>query len=483
MKGKSLFEKLALLPFGRIILSGVLFIAALAPIVFGAAPVWAYTLIEIIVFALLLLFLFRNSVRGHWPDFTELKLLWIFVGCFFLVVIFQLIPLPAEVLAVISPSSLAFFKRAIPEFVSGEGIYMWRCLSFNPYETKVYLVKYLTYLGVFFLCAYGLKKERNIEMVIIVLMAVGCFEVLYGLYERFENQEIFGYPKRSYLDSVTGTYINRNHFAGFLGMVITLSTGYLYGKFSHETHNAHTYKDKIISFLNSPDALKYGLLSSAIIIMIIGVFFSLSRMGMISLFLSLLLMAFIAYLGKKVRMAFLGLGLLLFSVGVIVLQGTDQLEKRIETVESSALSRLALWESTVELVGDYPLFGTGLGAFESGFRTYAPDLGNKRQLFTYNRAHNDYLELVAGMGIIGSLPVVAAIIFLFMLFHRKWLERKNSFSNGVALGGLGAFTYMLLHSLADFNLHIPANAVVFAMILGITYAVLNIKHRSRRRRK
>jgi O-antigen ligase len=88
-----------------------------------------------------------------------------------------------------------------------------------------------------------------------------------------------------------------------------------------------------------------------------------------------------------------------------------------------------------------------------------------------NHAHNDYLELASDLGIPMAAVFFGSTGALLVRVARKAASSEVSFERAMALGYLGSITAMLLHSLADFNLYIPANALVFSLILGLAASI------------
>ncbi len=127
--------------------------------------------------------------------------------------------------------------------------------------------------------------------------------------------------------------------------------------------------------------------------------------------------------------------------------------------------RIQVWKDTSGLIQDFPALGTGLGTYEYAFPKYKTF---KAQLL-YNHAHNDYLQLMSDTGIAGFAIIIAGGAWYLFVVMRIWFKRKNTFVRYITIGCLGGITYIILHSLTDFNLHIPANALHLSVITGIMY--------------
>jgi O-antigen ligase len=152
---------------------------------------------------------------------------------------------------------------------------------------------------------------------------------------------------------------------------------------------------------------------------------------------------------------------------------SDYLTGRAQNVFDVRNIRIELWQATIQQWKLQPLFGTGSGTYlyyGRQFRTEGMQLDPVR-------AHNDYLDLLAEYGLVG-----AAGFLLFLAFHLRnaWKNFKRLgpkrvavsarlLSNGMALqiGAIAAVSAYVVHSIFDFNLHIPANVLLLAFVFGI----------------
>jgi O-antigen ligase len=127
--------------------------------------------------------------------------------------------------------------------------------------------------------------------------------------------------------------------------------------------------------------------------------------------------------------------------------------------------RVAVWRDTLPLIRAFPVFGCGLGGYESAFTRYKASL----PMFNQDYAHNDYLQGLAELGIAGFAIVTTLGIVALKGAVRSIWTRETMY---LGLACVGAITAIGVHSAADFNLYVPANATVLAWILGISVGVL-----------
>jgi O-antigen ligase len=139
---------------------------------------------------------------------------------------------------------------------------------------------------------------------------------------------------------------------------------------------------------------------------------------------------------------------------------------------------VSIWRDTARLIGGHPLFGSGLGTFPVAFTAVQRTFLGK----FVNHAHNDYLELANDVGIPGATLLFGSIGVVVARLARKTLYGEGSFERTAALACVASIGAILLHSLTDFNLYIPANALVVSTILGMGVAITSTCGRGMRQR-
>jgi O-antigen ligase len=116
------------------------------------------------------------------------------------------------------------------------------------------------------------------------------------------------------------------------------------------------------------------------------------------------------------------------------------------------------------MIGQFPFFGVGFGAFGNVYSAY----DTTGMEYALVHAHNDYLELLSELGIVGFGLLAFAVGFILFKSFRTWMARRHPELKGLALGCLASVAAILIHSMTDFNLQIPANAFVFSVVLALT---------------
>lgn len=450
---------------------GLALILVLAPLSFGSVPPPVASLLAAACLALGALWVIWRSRLGLSP------LPWrdpVFAAGAMVVVfgLFQILPLPRPALQRLSPRAVEFRDHYEP-VPAGNGMEKpaavvpfrgWRPISLFPWATRQAIGKFLAYLVVLLIALDLSSSPRSRQVLIFALIAGGGFQAIYGLAEYFTgHQHIFGYAKQHYTQVATGTFINRNHFAGYLEMTLPLAIAAAAMTFSKLRAGGRRLADSLEGASGRLMFQGTALLVLSLI-MAIALGCSRSRMGIASCLLSLLLVGlFLARRGKGRIFALsavlvTGLAVSLFLIG----NGGPVFERflRVAVEIRSDMGRLSMWSQATGMAAAFPLVGIGLGAFPFVF----PAFRASGEGVFLSHAHNDYLEILTEVGLAGGLIVCAAMI---PIAGRYLLPRTGRPDFGLlgpaAVAGVLAVVF---HSLADFNLAIPGNALTFAFLLG-----------------
>jgi len=442
-----------------------------AVLAFGGVQPVTYSLMVVVLFLCLLLLVAKQTLGGK----VSLRLPpWPLI--FAVLVLLQLVPLPSRFIMSLSP---ARFLELDVAGLGGAGK-AWTTLSVYPHDTVLTLLKFLAYLCAFLLAAYVFDSRKRGSTLIRVLIFLGCFEAVYGIVQYLAGwHKIFTYTKQFNLEEATGTYINRNHYAGLLGLVIPFALAAAFYSFQRWAERWQAGSARARSAERTAAAFQSVFYLFLLVIMFVGVVFSRSRAGILAAVFSTVFIALLAQLTAKRKVWMVGVFLFLLCVaGYGLWIGLDPVLARFEQMREPGYlqleGRVAIWKDTVRLVRDYPLVGTGLGTFGIAFRRYQTGLLDS----FVDHAHNDYLEFASDTGLLGATLLFAPILYLLGKMIVSLLEDTRRFRRAVILGCIGSTLSILLHSAADFNLQIPANALVFAVVLGVGYKAASVEPRA-----
>ena len=437
------------------------------PLAFGSVHIWAFSLAEIISFALFSIWMLKLLLNPEYDLDRRLLPLAICAGLFLSFSLLMLVPLPRSLISAISPSAHELYRNVIEGYAGINSTeHITRALSIHPHLTLKSILKSLAYMGVFFSAVHELRDDRRMKRIVLLIMAIGFFEAFYGLEMFFHNNlSILGFEHKGG-GGAWGTFVNKNHFAGYVGMASLIGFGYLTG-FAHLPKMSRNARQYITEFFSSFRSTLTCLILIAVGLMALGISFSNSRMGVISMLASVFLMlAVLSISRKKKRAMFLVVVLIAISFSVWM-SGTGHLESRFDGAwEILKESRLVLWSSTMELLKDYPLVGSGLGTYRAAFQLYTPTGWTS----ITKQAHNDYLEMLSETGVAGSAVALLALTCYLFLFSSRWKDNREAKRATVSLGAFCAVFYILMFSLSDFNLQIPSNALLFSLSMALSLA-------------
>lgn len=501
----------------RIILIGLIVLIVCAPLAVGSVYIVTYSAMELLVFSLLLLHVWAtdfsrlkvrrfslSALSSSQPSPTSRsasltlasvqssyvrRTLWLLspLFLFLLFSLFQMVPLPFSFLEKLSANTAVLYSRLGFPLDSKLVAPPWLPLTLSLSATSIAILKWSAYASVFFLAATSIPQDADVikwvRALFIAIFIIGLAEAVYGLYNYLNQSEyLLWFTKKYYKDSVTGTYVNRNHFAGLMNVCILVSVSLFVSHIGLRTR-AHRFRTAFVNIFSSEKSLLMYFLFLGLIVMVLALIFSMSRMAQFSLIVAITFVALLylasAIIRRAARSRLLPLVLfLVLGLGFLwgAWKGLGPVEDRWQALGAGYEDRALMWQTTQKLISNFPFTGTGLGTYELAYPPYKPQ---KYGALIIDHAHNDYLELLSEVGLIGFIPW-AGFFLLFIIFSiHAWLKRRNPFSRFVGPCSLAATVAILVHSLADFNLQIPANAMLLFLIMGLTWRLVNTSFETR----
>jgi O-antigen ligase len=310
------------------------------------------------------------------------------------------------------------------------------------YATRHEFQLLVAYLLIFFLATQAFRNTEDWRTLLWFLMGFGFVVALFGILQHLTfNGKLYWFRPMRYGGIPFGPYVNRNHFAAFVELVLPVSlVPLVLGKVRRERWFA------------------VGILA---LVPLCALLFSASRGGIISLGAEigvLLLMLILRRTGGKHVLA--GGVVLLMAFLMVSWLGVRQVLERFSSLQSLEVTvgkRASMRQDTLHIFLDHRWLGTGLGTLQTVFPAYETLYDAK----IVNHSHNDYLEALAETGIAGGVCCAWFLGALFFFSLRQLLQSDKSFAAAIHLSGLVGCCGFLVHSLVDFNLHIPANALLF----------------------
>ena len=456
----------ALLKFIEI---GILGLIVWVPLPKGSVPEWSILVMQIVVFAMMGAYvLLEDKPRENELLSTVLRWPRYLFYAVFALILFQIVPLPNFLVKILSPQSYDFRQMYVPEFSKVH----FMTVSLMPGHTLREGLELVTYFLLGFLVIKTVTRRRQFMRIFAFLVGMGVFQAFYGLFELYNPApRVLFYKKVHYLDCVTGTFVNRNHFSGYLEMIIPLALGLILARTDLFSLSGKKWRDKILR-ISEKGVYKNLLLALAVILMALAVILSRSRSGVFLLVFTFILVfgMTVLYFGRVRQQQKWIKNFLKVTFAIIVLMalyiGIDATIERFAMDKILEDVRPVVWSNTTGIIGDFPVFGSGLGTFQSLYPAY--EESSTPPLFEH--AHNDYLEYLAELGGLGFLLLLGGVLTMLVFSFLMWRVRRHPEVKGLVLGGMVAVVAMLVHSVTDFNLHIPANMMLFAVVLSLTIA-------------
>ena len=318
-------------------------------------------------------------------------------------------------------------------------------LTTSPFTTRSELQLMLSMLVLFFLAGQAFRTLADWRsfawFVMIFAFLVAGLAILQHL---TFNGKLYWFRELKYGGIPFGPYVNRNHFAGFAELVLPMSlVPLLLGRVRRE---------------------RLAMVGMLAIIPLSALLLSASRGGIISLAAELAFLALVLILRRTAgRHLVAGGVVLLLALLTVSWLGVNQILSRfssLQTLEVTQGKRASMRHGAWQIFLDHPVLGTGLGTLQQVYPPYETLYDGK----IVNHTHNDYLEALAGTGLVGGLCCAWFIGTLFISALGFLKSGDNSFANTLRLCGWTGCWGLLVHSLVDFNLHIPANLLLFLLM-------------------
>ncbi|MFH1421700.1 MAG: O-antigen ligase family protein, partial [Planctomycetota bacterium] len=355
--------------FHAFILIGLFIILISSPLMYGAVENWQVNILVIVS-----IFVFVSwSVLGVFFSEDEIakkrrsKLLLLvrIIPVFFIfLILLQIAPFSENILGVLSPAKAALNKEV--------GIDNTSTVSMAPYTTKLWIFRVIAYALVFYVITSAFINRRLIVSMVALIVAFGYLLSLYGLLQYLSNNSLPAFINQTDADRATGTFINPNHFAGFLELCAPLALSIVFiGKRRWGHGEADLWRrinDFILDKLHDRTVI---LPVAAFIIIALGIIFSLSRMGILAFIISVFvfLMTLWRAEGKFVRTAVI-FAILAVVFIVCLWFGLDPVFERYLFIKEDAVGRYTGWKLAIDSFKDNSILGTGLGTFTYVSRLY-----------------------------------------------------------------------------------------------------------------
>jgi O-antigen ligase len=354
----------------------------------------------------------------------------------------------------------------------------WAVLSFVLYAVIRYLmadveflarqelIRVLVYSSIFFAVVNNLHRQETTQILGVALIALAMLLSVYAIFQFLTaSDEVLsllgeftkptGYRKRG-----SGTFISPNNLAGYLEMILPLAIAFtLTGRF--------TPVQKIF-------------LAYAGLVIFAGLTVTISRGGWLGGGVSMVVLFFYVVRQRDYWKRALVVLVVLSGIFIFFYLKAVMPPNRVERIDQAFAVedvRYKLWGPAYEMWKDHPWLGVGPNHFDERFRQYRP--ADSEVQARPDRVHNDYLNTLVDWGVIGAILILAAWVVFYVQVFRSWkfvrraqndLAAKRSNKSAFVLGGALGLLAILVHSFFDFNMHVPANAILAVVVMGLVGA-------------
>jgi O-antigen ligase/tetratricopeptide (TPR) repeat protein len=403
----------------------------------------------------------------------------------FLLGIWQTMPLNRTLLAYLSPASARWYEELLPAAEEqlpfgaprSPVFSVGTTISLYPYATRRTLQRILAVLLVFLVVRNNLPSPRAFRRLAIAVVVNGACLSLFAVVQFFSSpRDLLYWTYPSMGMQVFGPFIYRNHYACYMNLCIGMGLGLLWSQrrsWAEESQadgvpmaapgRGRWYRGLLLGIFEPARACLRLLhdpaslwICAALALMASSVFLTLSRGGFLAL-LGGFVVCFIVQIASSAQ--FFRLGTVILGVamtfGLLGWFGLARIEARYATLwGGTALgeSRLPLWSAALDIVKDFPVWGTGYGTcqFVDPLYRRTAEVAD----LTIDHLHNDHLELLVESGVFGLLLTWLLLGLVFWFGIRA--VRSKSRASGMSLGALFSIATLALHGFGDFLISIPA---------------------------
>lgn len=321
-------------------------------------------------------------------------------------------------------------------------------LSVYPYLTKLELLRFSSYQILLFLTTQAFRTPRQWRIFTWFLVLFGFVVALFGvLQDLTRNGKLYWVKEMRYGGNEFGPYVNRNHFAGLMELLIPVG----------------------LAMLAVPAVRRQQMPLMALLaaIPVGALLMSGSRGGIVGFGCEVGLLVVLLWIrGGQRKQLVTFLAVLLLAGGLVAWLGMGDVIQRFSKMHNPEFSegqRMSMTRGAYHIFRDHPWTGIGVGAIISVYPAYETDYDAS----IVDHVHNDHFELLAETGTVGTICWITFIALLMYFGLRNAWTQRDPKIRALQLGALIGCVGLLVHSFADFNLHIPANALLFYLLAGV----------------
>jgi O-antigen ligase/tetratricopeptide (TPR) repeat protein len=398
----------------------------------------------------------------------------------------QLVALPAGTLEWISPGTAHLRETFLPAeaeaIVNSDGDAFTASpdnlkISLYPFATRRVVFQLMAFLLVFAIVRNNLDPAGALKRLSVAAVINGLHLSVFALIQFFSSDANTVFWHFHTEGRVFGPFICRNHFPFYVNICFGLGLGLLLSfqassrRSRHDSSRARRpsagRREGLAMLLQRPRTL---WVCAALALMASSAVLSLSRGGTVALVAAVVVFIVLkgARLPRTVGTAST-LAVVLLALCLLLWFGWQPVQARLATLwKGDALAeegRWPMWLRMLPVARDFPVWGAGYGAFDTIEPLNRPLSQGIDSSYEY--AHNDYLEALLEGGVPRLVLTLVVIVLVYGLGWHACRRYQGRSAGALALGALAAFTTVVVHSAVDFGLHIPAIALLTAVVMAL----------------
>jgi O-antigen ligase len=434
-----------------------------APLAFGTTEIWSLATVELLTASAALYWFCRRKQSFYTiPGFYLLLCLLLLGGL-------QTLPLPQQLITFLSPHSTMLYQP----FLLLNGQENWIPLTVHLKATVVELLRICSYVLFYCLTVQLLTNKTRLKITVTTVGILSALLAFCAILQKFVSpHRIYGIREipASAWQGALGPWVNPNQYAGFMVMMCPLALA-LFFTLQPQGKKRIAAKERFLLLLSTPAGNLKLFLGFGIILIVSSLFLSHSRGGILSIIVSFICFFFClnatSIKMRKQSFLFFTAALLfaaaLFNWQPVVNKFSSTIDLQHQIIQDG---RIMAWKDSLAIIGDFPLTGTGFGTFADSYPLYK----SFTDIYVYDHAHNDYLELLTD----GGMPAFLFFVwFMWIILKNGWQQlqkRRDPQAVLLTAGALSGVTGMLVYSCTDFNLHNGANGLYFFFLCALIIA-------------
>jgi O-antigen ligase len=427
------------------------------PLPFASVVPWAHSVVQITSVVLLALAALATVNR---PPFGAVAVPVAAVLAIGVLGLVQAASWPEGIVRRISPTHVALASQARGPAAPPPAAMP---LSLAPSGSRAAALTWAAAAVCMLAAALAATRRHDRRILATSILATGLFQVLLGAsWVASRGTTIWGVEVPGDGTRLRGTFVNSDHLALYLELVLPVAFAWVWWAW-RRARTAHSFEGRFA--LRTPPVLVW-------VTLFVGLAFTGSRAGLIAAATGVAVQgALLAARARRWRLGAAGVLALVVGLGAVAAVGLQQgLGRWLATsqYELSWNDRLEVYAQTIDLWARFPWLGSGLSTFREAFPLV--QIGSRIGGRSIWHAHNDYLEVLATVGLVGAAALAAGLVALVVALGRRLRDAERSEDRAAPLAALGAIAAVAVHSCFDFGLTMPANAATLAILCGAALA-------------